>query len=158
MRVYLTYVIFVENMDIYKRENCELKAQSAAGTSGVNSNSDKSEHLSSDAAMQPVEGNIAEDGMRGSWMNVPSRRKPKPVGIDLSRNVVGVNDKGSRFNALAQVNEELGNNSADFRLSNTQINSRPANHVHEKVELAPKVWTKSKSTKSVERNAFLILI
>lgn len=62
MRVYLTYVIFVENMDIYKRENCELKAQSAAGTSGVNSNSDKSEHLSSDAAMQPVEGNIAEDG------------------------------------------------------------------------------------------------
>ncbi|KAH0997105.1 hypothetical protein GBA52_020969 [Prunus armeniaca] len=54
----------------------------------------------------------------------------------------------------AQVNEELGNNAADFRLSNIQINSRPANHVHEKVELGPKVWTKSKSTKSVERNAW----
>ncbi|CAL2264473.1 unnamed protein product [Prunus armeniaca] len=55
---------------------------------------------------------------------------------------------------LTQVNEELGNNAADFRLSNIQINSRPANHVHEKVELGPKVWTKSKSTKSVERNAW----
>ncbi|CAL8161372.1 unnamed protein product [Prunus armeniaca] len=53
---------------------------------------------------------------------------------------------------IAQVNEELGNNAADFRLSNIQINSRPANHVHEKVELGPKVWTKS--TKSVERNAW----
>ncbi|CAL2264475.1 unnamed protein product [Prunus armeniaca] len=55
---------------------------------------------------------------------------------------------------MPQVNEELGNNAADFRLSNIQINSRPANHVHEKVELGPKVWTKSKSTKSVERNAW----
>ncbi|XP_008232499.1 PREDICTED: uncharacterized protein LOC103331632 [Prunus mume] len=113
----------------HKRENCLLNA---------NSNPDKArssqddEVSGDDAAMSKEDNFINKEGLRGPWMNVPPRRRPK---------VSGNGDNGQGL--------EIGTKDLVLLLSERQP---PLGQVFDSL-IGPKVWTKSKGHKAINKSA-----
>ncbi|CAL8098739.1 unnamed protein product [Prunus armeniaca] len=87
------------------------------------------------------------ENLRGPWMNVPARRRPKAMHKDQGGRNNGLRAKGSRFDALHDVSEKFGQeeligNGADGQsvYGKGEPSTRDAG-------LGKKVWTKSKAVK-----------
>lgn len=87
----------------------------------------------------------ALENLRGPWMNMPIRRKPKHVVNNLGNKGSRGGNFGSRFNTLKNVSEGSTNDGVSFH-----VNVRKHNYGHIGSSKSgeanrKKVWTKSKN-------------
>ncbi|CAL9031736.1 unnamed protein product [Prunus brigantina] len=130
----------------HKRENCLLNAKSNLDKAR---SSQDDEVLGDDAAMSKEDNFINKEGLRGPWMNVPPRRRPKVSGNGDNGQGFGNRNQGSRFAALRQVGENFGSDNVKTDVLERQP---PLGQVFDSL-LGPKVWTKSKGHKAVNKSA-----
>ncbi|CAL8995128.1 unnamed protein product [Prunus brigantina] len=128
----------------HKREHCEKRNYVPTAMPGEGQSSVAEDVLRGDVVMNSED---TLENLRGPWMNVPARRRPKAMHKDQGGRNTGVKAKGSRFDALHGVSENFGqeeliSNSADGQsvYGQGEPSIRDAG-------LGKKVWTKSKAVK-----------
>lgn len=135
----------------HKKENCELKA--TADTVTVGKAPGVIPPGVDDVAMEKSNIDCGTENLRGPWMNVPVRRKPKHVAKDMGNKGTGGGNFGSRFDVLKTVGEgSLIDGVA------TDVNLGKHNYGHIGTSKngeanGKKVWTKAKSKPHGPRTA-----
>ncbi|CAL8990846.1 unnamed protein product, partial [Prunus brigantina] len=130
----------------HKRENFLLNAKSNPDKAR---SSQDDEVLGDDTAISKEDNFINKEGLRGPWMNVPPRRRPKVGSNGDNGQGFGNRNQGSRFAALRQVGENFGSDNVKTGVSERQP---PLGQVFDSL-LGPKLWTKSKGHKVVNKSA-----
>ncbi|CAL2278991.1 unnamed protein product [Prunus armeniaca] len=137
----------------HKQEKCDLNTKDAETvngetTSAMGANVEGSVLVGSNRAHYE-----SDQSLRGPWMNVPPRRRPQSNFKGVGGKDSGVKIKGSRFDALRQVDENFGKDEGNSGELLDQTGSRPVQAVVTDLNMGNKVWTKSKGKKSVARQA-----
>ncbi|CAL2260059.1 unnamed protein product [Prunus armeniaca] len=130
----------------HKRENCLLNAKSNPDKAR---SSQDDEVLGDDTAMSKKDNFINKGGLRGPWMNVPPRRRPKVGSNGDNGQGFGNRNQGSRFAAFRQVGGNFGSDNVKIGVLEGQpLLGQVFNSL-----LGLKVWTKSKGHKAVNKSA-----
>ncbi|KAI5342128.1 hypothetical protein L3X38_010003 [Prunus dulcis] len=96
----------------HKRENCELRVKVPAYVNTESTVGDDSDKMKTGSAGVSVIDPSSDSGLRGPWMNVQSRRRPKPDFKASSGKGFGAKVKGSRFDALRNLSDNFGRDEA----------------------------------------------
>lgn len=131
----------------HKRENCRLKEKPTADVTGEHGSGQGK--VNSDTAMGAEHSEKDVENLRGPWMNVPPRRKPKNGLKNSDGQTFAPKNQGSRFDVLGNMGENSGTDTAkdDGPITRTQGAARSVFEYNEKV------WTKSKTPKAGARTA-----
>ncbi|CAL2225696.1 unnamed protein product [Prunus armeniaca] len=118
----------------HKREHCSLKEQRVEALGEEHPVVGGQANLGF-GFMEPIQGDTdLEQSLRGPWMNVAPRRRPKADVKSDGRRESGAKSKGSRFDTLRMVSENFGRDDGETRLEGNKGSGN-------------KTWTKSKNTK-----------
>ncbi|KAI5349115.1 hypothetical protein L3X38_002002 [Prunus dulcis] len=134
----------------HKREHCEKRNSAPVAVPGEGQSSVVEDVLEGNVAMNNEE---LLENLRGPWMNVPARRRPKAMHKDQGGRINGVRTQGSRFDALHGVSENFGQKEVIGNGVDGQCVIGERDPATSDVGLGKKVWTKSKAVKSDVRVA-----
>ncbi|CAL8997683.1 unnamed protein product, partial [Prunus brigantina] len=132
----------------HKKESCELNKNLSDKKAGEGSGIGAEEALGDDFVMEK-EGIV--ENLRGPWMIVQNRRKPKSGVKDGGNRGAGGPSMGSRFDALGKMNEDFDRNGG---FDTGKTNLVEPNHIGTSKGgggMGKKLWTKSKASKSGAR-------
>lgn len=132
----------------HKKESCELSKNTAAEKVGEGSGLEAKESLQDDIVMEK-EGDV--ENLRGPWMIVQNRRKPKSGVKDGGNRGAGGSSMGSRFDALGKVNEDFDRNGVLGTGKTNLVGPKHIGTSKEGGEMGKKIWTKSKASNSGAR-------
>ncbi|XP_021803308.1 uncharacterized protein LOC110747440 [Prunus avium] len=110
----------------HKKENCALLKNMPAEKAGAGSDTGANETVGGGMVMGTEGMDISVENLRGPWMNVPPRRKPKSGFKDGGNKGAGGTNMGTRFDALNKVSDDFGRNSEFVAGRGNQFGS---NHV-----------------------------
>ncbi|CAL8999308.1 unnamed protein product, partial [Prunus brigantina] len=128
----------------HKREHCENRNSVPTAMPGEGQSSVAEDVLRGDVAMNSED---TLENLRGPWMNVPARRRPKAMHKDQGGRNTGVKAKGSRFDALHGVSENFGQEELISNGADGQSVYGQGEPSIRDAGLGKKVWTKSKAAK-----------
>ncbi|CAL2271910.1 unnamed protein product [Prunus armeniaca] len=129
----------------HKKESCELNKNTSAEKVGEGSGIGAEESVGDDIVMEKEDD---VENLRGPWMIVQNRRKPKSGVKDGGNRGAGGPSMGSRFDALGKVNEDFDRNGG-FGIGKTNLVG--PKHVGTSKGggvMGKKLWTKSKASNS----------
>ncbi|KAL6282970.1 hypothetical protein ACE6H2_013899 [Prunus campanulata] len=130
-----------------------MKASGHADSVGEGHVPNEGVGTSSDAAMEKDGVDDLMGGLRGPWMNVPARRKPKVVAADKGSKGSGNRNQGSRFDALRKVGENFGLDEGLVSGIGAQTGTGKVASSMRGADMGKKIWTKSKTNKAGFRAA-----
>ncbi|CAL2248920.1 unnamed protein product [Prunus armeniaca] len=125
----------------HKREHCDVPHAASVDKIGDGSNLGDDGLVGGDIVMGK-EGNAGIENLRGPWMNVPARQRPKGVTQEVGGK--GGRNTGSRFDVLRHVGENFGIDGRDERGEATQTCTEQLGSSVRDAGKGSKVWTKSK--------------
>ncbi|XP_020421299.1 uncharacterized protein LOC18774519 [Prunus persica] len=136
-----------------KREKCEVNVKDVETVNGettiaMGANVEGSSSVGINRAHYE-----SDQSLRGPWMNVLPRRRPQSNFKGVGGKDSGVKNKGLRFDALRQVGENFGKDEGNIDEFFYQTGNRRMQPFLTDLNMGNKVWTKSKSKKSVARQA-----
>ncbi|XP_021803305.1 uncharacterized protein LOC110747435, partial [Prunus avium] len=134
----------------HKRENCRQREKPPAKVTEDLQAGKSPNQMEPDTNMEHVNAEKVVDNLRGPWMIVPPRRKPKNGNKGVGEQSNGLNYHGSRFEALRQNGEETG---ADIIEEFVATTTAPKVIGVNTSDSGKKVWTKSKAPKWGTRTA-----
>ncbi|XP_020420289.1 uncharacterized protein LOC109949309 [Prunus persica] len=137
----------------HKRENCELRVKVPADVNTESTVGDDSDKMKTGSAGASVNDPLADSSLRGPWMNVQFRRRPKPDFKAFSGKGFGAKVKGSCFDALRNLSDNFGRDEAASDVFVEQDKSNFNSSFLPDVEHGKKVWTKTKNAKPVFRSS-----
>ncbi|KAH0977196.1 hypothetical protein GBA52_026915 [Prunus armeniaca] len=126
----------------HKREHCDVLDAASVEKTGDGSNLGDDGLVEGDTVMGK-DGNASIENLRGPWMNVPARRRPKSVTQEVGGK--GGRNTGSRFDALRQVGENFGTDGKTEGGEATQTCTEQLGSSVRDAGKGSKVWTKSKA-------------
>ncbi|CAL9017859.1 unnamed protein product, partial [Prunus brigantina] len=132
----------------HKREHCSLKEQRVEALGEEHPVVGGQVNLGS-GSMEPIQVDTDLDhSLRGPWMNVAPRRRPKTNDKSDGKRESGAKAKGSRFDALRMVSEKFGRDKGETSLEGNKTASNANDAAQVSFAYGNKIWTKSKNTKS----------
>ncbi|CAL8176642.1 unnamed protein product [Prunus armeniaca] len=131
----------------HKRESCTMKSVNLSDEAGKAQGAGVGP-MNHDSVGVTETVKMAEDSLRGPWMNVQPRRRPKTIHKDVPGQGSGGRNKGSRFDALNEIGEDFDISRPD---NVNQVPTRGVPIFKSVEEVGQKVWTKSKHAKSGSR-------
>ncbi|CAB4268149.1 unnamed protein product [Prunus armeniaca] len=106
-----------------------------------------------DTVAPEVNDNSGTDSLKGPWMDVTPRRKPRNDGKDANGKGSTSKANGSRFDTLRQVDENFGRNERDANTEHVHNHIRSSFVANNAKGLGPKVWSKSQKPKIADRTS-----
>ncbi|CAL8159840.1 unnamed protein product [Prunus armeniaca] len=137
----------------HKRDSCEMKAPGYADSVGEGHVPNEGVGTSSDVAMEKDGVDGLMGGLRGPWMNVSARRKPKVVAANKGSKGSGNRNRGSMFDALRKVGENFGLDKGLVSGNGAQTGTGKVDSSTRGADMGQKIWTKSKTNKAGFRAA-----
>ncbi|KAL6268995.1 hypothetical protein ACE6H2_025906 [Prunus campanulata] len=136
----------------HKKEACNLKTTSAGLTSEtpLAAGTDTMGQPAEMEKENPVEGN---EGLRGPWMNVPPRRKPKAIATEGKGMPSGGKGQGSRFEALREMDDIAEHIGGGVDRNASQIQPTLTATAKLNAKSGKKAWTKPKAALPGTRTA-----
>ncbi|KAI5334406.1 hypothetical protein L3X38_024539 [Prunus dulcis] len=127
----------------HKREHCDVPDTATVEKTGDGSTLGDDGLVGGDTVMGKEGINAGIENLRGPWMNVLARRRPKGVTQEVGGK--GGRNTGSRFDALREVDENFGIDGRAERVEATQTCTEQLRSSVRDAGKGSKVWTKSKT-------------